>query len=420
MKTPRNDPVASSRKAHTVLTVTFIDGCQGLLVLAFKQGDLDEKLVAEYNEKFKGSLLILVTKSRSHMFDGSLTVEMWEQAMLHVFRRRRSELGLTAEARGLILADAFTGNSSAPERLRRQAWLDDNNIKVLESIPGGWSAHGQPNDAIHQYLRFLQKIYESITLGYQTNPLIRPKLEMMTSTTVQTHRRSMSDRDLIEKDLWAWWSMPKSLCRWAWVSRGYIDVETMAEWWGMSVEELKQDGKVSEETRRELYNMVTTPSLVPKFTDAEKATLDVPLEGEYDRVWLVDDETFVTPEDEHGARALQPQIRLGLERELARFRRESAEWGRKVDKGLRTARQKEKHAEFVKKTTRLLIFSRWGMLELAVWHAKKKGDGFLEKDTVALLVDVQAMKVAQVRIAADRHGQDSEQNTLVVASDGMP
>ena len=229
MKTPRNDPVASSRKAHTVLTVTFIDGTQGLLVLAFKQGDLDEKLVAEYNEKFKGSLLILVTKSRTHMFDGSLTVEMWEQAMTHVFRRRRTELGLTAEARGLILADAFTGNSSAPERLRRQAWLDDNNIKVLESIPGGWSAHGQPNDAIHQYLRFLQKIYESITLGYQTNPLIRPKLEMMTSTTVQTHRRSMSDRDLIEKDLWAWWSMPKSLCRWAWVSRGYIDVETMAE-----------------------------------------------------------------------------------------------------------------------------------------------------------------------------------------------
>ena len=344
MHTPRNDKVRDHRIAHTVLTVSFIDGTPGLLVLAFKDGDIPHDIVARFNEEFKGSVYILVTKTATHMFDGSLTVEMWEECMTAVFRKRRAELGLTAKDRGLILCDAFTGNSSNKhgEHARREQWLANQNIKVLTSIPGGWSAHGQPNDAIHQYLRYLQRIYEQVALSVHPNPLARPKLETLTMTHVQFGQRSLKPEQVIEKDLWAWWNMPKSLMRWAWISRGFVSVEKMAEWHGVSVDDIKKEGKMTEEHRKEILELTQMPSLTPQLSIEQVQILELPLPGEKKRLWL-------TPEtEEEGAvwQAIPSQMCLGMERELAKFRKQSSEWAVKVEKGLRSAKQREKYNYF--------------------------------------------------------------------------
>jgi len=356
MPTPRNDKVKDHRVAHTVLTVSFIDGTPGLLVLAFRAGDIPDNLVSEFNSKFAGSVYILVTKTASHMFDGSLTVDMWEECMTAVFRKRRQELGLTAEARGLILCDAFTGNSSNKqgESQRRDAWMASQNVQILTSIPGGWSAHGQPNDAVHQYLRYLQKIYESVALEIHPNPLIRPRLESMTSTHVQIGQRGLTARQLIEKDLWAWWHMPPSLMRWAWISRGYVSVEKMAEWHGMTVEALKQDGKSSEEQRKSLLEMTSMPALVPKFDEDTIKLLEAPLPGETKRVWLTPETALADSEWQ----VIPNRVSLAMERELAKFRKELSMWNDKVEKGLKTAKQREKYEHFTS-STRQSLYSIW-------------------------------------------------------------
>lgn len=56
------------------------------------------------------------------------------------------------------MADAFSGNSaeSAGEDSLREKWGRENCVHFLKSPPpGGWSAYGQPNDAVHQAYRAL-------------------------------------------------------------------------------------------------------------------------------------------------------------------------------------------------------------------------------------------------------------------------
>ena len=121
---------------------------------------------------------------------------------------------------GLLIHDAFTGNSAAPESALREKFSGANNILIYKGIPGGWSANGQPCDAVHQYFRALGDSFQTIALGLSKNPLLRQRLDELTHTSTSFGKRSMSWQSVIESDIWAWQHMPDKLMRYAWVSRG--------------------------------------------------------------------------------------------------------------------------------------------------------------------------------------------------------
>lgn len=69
----------------------------------------------------------------------------------------------------MLIADAFTGNFAFKngEDLRREEWSKENSCLLPLKPPGGWSACGQPCDAMHHMLRRLVNRYVDATLGSQ-------------------------------------------------------------------------------------------------------------------------------------------------------------------------------------------------------------------------------------------------------------
>jgi len=137
------------------------------------------KVVEKMNKKFVGRLLILVNTKDTHMMDGYLTLQYFEQLLTPAIRKRRLELNLPTTARAGLLADAFTGNEAAEYKLLRMRWADELNVEFINGVPGGWSKNGQPCDKFHALFRYLQDLFEAAALGHFSEVCFRKKLEEM-------------------------------------------------------------------------------------------------------------------------------------------------------------------------------------------------------------------------------------------------
>ena len=71
------------------------------------------------------------------------------------FSLQRAKLSLSQDHKGLLLADAWSGNQAGDQGLAlvRKAWSIENNVLLPLKMPGGWSARGQPVDQIHHLFR---------------------------------------------------------------------------------------------------------------------------------------------------------------------------------------------------------------------------------------------------------------------------
>jgi len=132
---------------------------------------------------------------------------------------------------------------------RRQLWSDTNNVKIIESLPGGGSAKGSPCDAVHAKWRALTDQGEAHLLGHTDDVVTRQRLEEVFIRTAA--KDDISIEDLIHVNLWAWEGMPAPIMRWAWVSRGLASLEDMAEFHGIPIEELKDDSNIAERWGRQ-------------------------------------------------------------------------------------------------------------------------------------------------------------------------
>ena len=75
----------------------------------------------------------------------------------------------------MLVADAFTGNSSSQGglMLRREKWAQVMNVLLPALQPGGWSAHGQPQDQLHGFYKNLNDASLHSMLGFDRNLFLR-------------------------------------------------------------------------------------------------------------------------------------------------------------------------------------------------------------------------------------------------------
>ena len=96
--------------------------------------------------------------------------------------------------------------------------------------PGGWSARGQPCDAIHAVLRRYMAFYAESTLGYRSSLIERAsKAPLLLSNGNPYHQ--VSHEDAVLAAIYGWRRLSKShkVLRWAWLSRGMASKEEMME-----------------------------------------------------------------------------------------------------------------------------------------------------------------------------------------------
>lgn len=77
----------------------------------------------------------------------------------------------------MLLADAFTGNSSkkAGLHLMREKFAQELNVILPPPQPGGWSAWGQPQDQVHGFFKKMNDDSTRALLGYDANLFTRPQ-----------------------------------------------------------------------------------------------------------------------------------------------------------------------------------------------------------------------------------------------------
>ena len=132
-------------------------------------------------------------------------------------RLQRARLNLSAHERAMVLTDGFTGNTATKhgEDTRRARWSQSVNCGFFPPPPGGWSAHGQPCDAVHSHYRRLMDCYEDICLGFEANPLKRARIEFLLRDEVGFVPRNISHESVVECAVWAWEArrlLCKALC----------------------------------------------------------------------------------------------------------------------------------------------------------------------------------------------------------------
>ena len=198
-------------------------------------------VVENCNRKFEGRAYLLCSGKRTHMMDAELTLQMLDCVVTPVprpfcvaryihkcvecvrlcsvccqaLRLQRARLGLSAGQRAMILTDGFTGNAATKhgEGARRARWSESVNCGFCPTPPGGWSAHGQPCDAVHANYRPLMDAYEDICLGFDTNPLKRARIEYLLRDEGGFSPRSICHESVVDGAVWAWeahrtWHMP--------------------------------------------------------------------------------------------------------------------------------------------------------------------------------------------------------------------
>jgi len=263
-------------------------------------------------------------------------VYRYETVYAKAFRRKRLLMGLDATTTGALIHDAFSGNKSdrVGERALRDKFCTANNLVVFDSVPGGWSAHGQPCDAVHQYYRSLSDAYQSVALGLNRNPLLRSRLDELLHGSTTFGKKSLDWRQVLDGDIWAWQNMPAKLFRYAWVSRGYIDYKTLAKVLGTTEGALAQEDAEAKAMHKDVLDLNKIPDVKPKRTlDA-----NTPTQGESVFAWQRCETNLESDGGSKVANLLNWERLLvylwgALGREISRYKKLEAYWTKRVTAG---------------------------------------------------------------------------------------
>ena len=106
----RQDPVQGQRGGYTVVTSVWADGTRGPLFINVVAGKYTEELINQFNEQHTGRCYVNVSEVDTHFMTAESTLVMFENLYVDAFRLQRSKYKLTAETRGALQADDFSGN----------------------------------------------------------------------------------------------------------------------------------------------------------------------------------------------------------------------------------------------------------------------------------------------------------------------
>ena len=122
-----------------------------LVSIGSNASGVTSKWVDSMNKSGKGCFFIIQNDHRSHFMTAGTTLTMYESLYGPAFDMRRELLGLQGQP-GLLMSDAFSGNAAIHSgiALLRQKFSSVYNVRLPLGQPGGWSAHGQPQDTCFQ------------------------------------------------------------------------------------------------------------------------------------------------------------------------------------------------------------------------------------------------------------------------------
>ena len=159
-----------------------------------------------------------------------------------------------------VLGAVFFRANGWHNNVRRRQWSEEANCHLSKMPPGGWSAKGQPCEAFYMYFRSLVDSYIDSVLGYLPCIVDRPDLSLLPRNSSGVVDRAVTAKTIIDANIWAWDHMPANLYRWAWVSRGLVTPEELAEASGIPVESITKSLDEAEKQQHEFY-LTEVPSL---------------------------------------------------------------------------------------------------------------------------------------------------------------
>ena len=117
-------------------------------------------------------------------------------------------------------------------------------------------------NATYLLYRKYQDAYTDCYLGYNSDLAARADLSFAPRNSSGVVVRSISIRVNIECNIWAWDQMPIHIFRWAWASRGLVDIAQMASANDMTEAEMIVSLETAEHTD-EAFSLRELPTLAP-------------------------------------------------------------------------------------------------------------------------------------------------------------
>ena len=100
----RVDTATNGREACTVVLSPYSDGTRGPLCLCFAEGKVTHAMAQDYNKRYKGKVLIISSKTESHLMTAETTLELSDRLYTPALRLTLSFHALSErpEAGGVI------------------------------------------------------------------------------------------------------------------------------------------------------------------------------------------------------------------------------------------------------------------------------------------------------------------------------
>ena len=163
------------RSPRTTTTISWADGELGPAFISFGEGQLGDQDVKELNKEYAGTLHIMQTNKKSHMWNGEVCVQFFEM-MTQEIRRKRLARGFqnAADAPCLALCDRAPSHQSSVFQQMRVNWARENNVILVGAdlagecnVPAGFGAVMQPNDQWLWHTKVVFSIFLLFTISIQ-------------------------------------------------------------------------------------------------------------------------------------------------------------------------------------------------------------------------------------------------------------
>jgi hypothetical protein len=155
IKDPRLDHMAKARQSITMMTSSWSDGTAGPCGFCVPDGLIKQSVLDKFCTENIGRAFAFYSEGKTHFMNAATLLLLMNRLYTDAFQIQREKHRLPGTARGMLLADAWTGNQAQENGAgaERLAWSLQNNVKLPPLVPGGWSAWGQPVDQLHHLLR---------------------------------------------------------------------------------------------------------------------------------------------------------------------------------------------------------------------------------------------------------------------------
>lgn len=198
------------RSPRTTTTISWADGELGPAYISFGEGQLGDQDVKELNKEYAGTLHIMQTNKKSHMWNGEVCVQFFEM-MTQEIRRKRLALGFqnAADAPCLALCDRAPSHQSSVFQQMRMNWARENNVILVGAdlagecnVPAGFGAVMQPNDQWLWHTKVVFSIFLLFTISIQKIEKLTKLLKIHKNTHNTKQANKLAYAPLIPKSVY--------------------------------------------------------------------------------------------------------------------------------------------------------------------------------------------------------------------------